>query len=105
MYIYIYIYTYIQIYNIYINIHVYFTYFESAMFVGTSQCLAQVEIRATHAEGATEASQEGAEGHDAVAELVAEGILDLPRTGGQGQVELMWMKRNGIQCHHYPISA
>lgn len=48
--------------------------------------------RETHAEGATEASQEGAEGHDAVAELIAEGILDLPTTGGQGQVELMWMK-------------
>ena len=36
--------------------------------------------RETHAEGATTASQEGAEGHDAVAELIAEGILDLPRT-------------------------
>ena len=53
----------------------------------------------THAEGATKASQEGAEGHDAVAELIAEGILDLPRT--------TWSWRgwtSGIQCHHHPIS-
>ena len=44
--------------------------------------------RETHAEGATKASQEGAEGHDAVAEFIAKGILDLPRTGG-ADVELI----------------
>ena len=44
LYIYI-IYIYNPTYNIYIyiNIHVYFIYIEPAIFVGTSQCLAQVE--------------------------------------------------------------
>lgn len=52
--------------------------------------------RGAHAEGAAEAAQEGAQGHDAVAELVPEGVLDLPgrrarepRGGRRGTAQLV----------------